>query len=536
MNRFYRIFGFVFMLGLAATAQESRTALVIGCDYAGSGLQLPSPVKDAEAVAAKLREVGFPAANVTLLKNPTRKQFLDAVDSFGASLGQRGGAGLFYFSGHGCQHEGQNYLLPAGTSLTYREDLPTEAVAASRIVTRMEAAKNPVNLLFLDACRTNELPSAKQKAGLAKGLASMSGSGLLIGFAAAENRPAFDSGDGSFYTKALLASISKPGVSVLQMLTDVRRDVKKNTGGEQEPFLYAGLDNDFAFIPGNTLRPLPTPEPVRPKTAAELLRVATKDAPYVNSLGMEFVPAGTPGVYFCRWETRVRDFAAYVESTGKEPGKPMYSLGKDKDTDGMFLKDRGHSWRQPGFEQTDLHPVVGVNWEEARAFANWLSTKDGLSYRLPSDSEWSRAAGSAEYPWGDEFPPKSRDGNYASMEAKDATWPDTYSVLDGLRDGYGRTAPVGKYRANTWGLYDMGGNVFEWCEDAYKKEMNTAATRKAIPALEKEKASDGTPFRVLRGASWDGVDSVLLRSTYRDFGHPTGRLGSSGFRLVVSVR
>ncbi len=536
MNCIFRFIGFLLTLGLAAIAQESRTALVIGCDYAGSGLQLPSPVKDAEAVAAKLREVGFPAANVTLLKNPTRKQFLDAVDSFGASLGQRGGAGLFYFSGHGCQHEGQNYLVPAGTSLTYREDLPTEAVAASRIVTRMEAAKNPVNLLFLDACRTNELPSAKQKAGLAKGLASMSGSGLLIGFAAAENRPAFDSGDGSFYTKALLASISKPGVSVLQMLTDVRRDVKKNTGGEQEPFLYAGLDNDFAFIPGNAPRPLPTPEPPRPKTVAERIVAATKDAPFTNSLGLEFVPVPGTEVLACRTETTRGAFRQFIREKKHDMSGGMYVLKIEPDgKDYNWKEDRNASWENPGFAQTDEHPVVGVSYLDAKAFAAWLSEKEGVTYRLPTDAEWSKMVGTTKYPWGSSDVPPGGAGNYAGEESK-AGMPATWDFIKGYRDGEKRTAPVGQFTANRLGIHDLGGNVWEFCEDEYKASMNSAEALETIPVLKNEKYSDGTPFRVLRGASWSSNGSVYLRSAFRNYGHPTYRNVNYGFRLVVSVR
>src|SRR5204863_3358008 len=106
--------------------------LVIGCDYAGTPRQLPSPVRDAEALVAKLREVGFAAKDITVLKNPGRKQMLDAIDAFGETLVSRGGAGFFFFSGQGAQHEGENYLIPAGASLAYREDLPTETVAASR--------------------------------------------------------------------------------------------------------------------------------------------------------------------------------------------------------------------------------------------------------------------------------------------------------------------------------------------------------------------------------------------------------------------
>lgn len=221
---------------------ENRLALVIGCDYSGSNLELPSPTKDARAISATLKSkiLGFKDKNVTLLLNPTRREMLDAIDQFGEDLKNRNTIGVFYFSGHGAQHEGKNYLIPGKAQIKYLEDLGDEAVTASRVLTRMEAANNGVNVIFLDACRSCDLPSAKKKS-ISRGLNQMSASGVLIGFAADANKEAFDSGVGSFYTNSLLKRIREPGVSVFEMLTKVRADVRKATEGMQEPFMYAGL-------------------------------------------------------------------------------------------------------------------------------------------------------------------------------------------------------------------------------------------------------------------------------------------------------
>lgn len=181
------LFAVLALSGLPLRAQEeARTALIVGCDYPGEALRLPSPLRDARALAAMLKDrLGF---EVTLLPNPGRKQLLDGIDRFGEAVGKRGGVGLFYFSGHGAQHDGENFILPTGATISFREDLATEAVAAQRVVTRMEAAGNRVNLLFLDSCRNNPLPSSRQKSALAKGLAGMNAaSGMLIGFATARS-------------------------------------------------------------------------------------------------------------------------------------------------------------------------------------------------------------------------------------------------------------------------------------------------------------------------------------------------------------
>ncbi len=526
------------LLSLPAPAQENeaRTALIVGVETYSDRYftALGAPVADARSLKAKLESLGFHA---DLLLNPTRRQLTEAVDAFGSTLARRGGIGLFYFSGHGAMksdESGTNYLIPGATNIRTENDLPEEAFNAQRVANRMKEAKNRLNLVFLDACRNHTLPRGDGAKSGGGGLSAMRGaSGLMFFFATQPGEVAIeDASKRSLFTTALLKHMDSPGLSFMDMMGDVTAETEEASLKlsektlRQSPFISGTFSGRFYFKPTGITPSKPAIDPVA---------TASKDAPFVNSLGMEFVPAGTPGVYFCRWETRVRDFAAYVESTGKEPGKPMYSLGKDKDTDGTFWKDRGHTWRNPGFPQDDLHPVVGVNWEEAQAFCAWLSKKEGRTYRLARDSEWSRAAGNTKYPWGDEFPPKSRDGNYASVEAQDDAWPANFGIITGLKDGFGRTAPAGSYRANTWGLFDMGGNVWEWCEDEYKASMNSAEARKANPALEKEKASDGTHYRVLRGGSWSNNSEVILRSSFRDYVRPSNRIVDYGFRCVLVV-
>jgi formylglycine-generating enzyme required for sulfatase activity len=118
------------------------------------------------------------------------------------------------------------------------------------------------------------------------------------------------------------------------------------------------------------------------------------------------------------------------------------------------------------------------------------------------------------YPWGKEWPPPAGAGNYAGEEAKNKDWPSDFKAIEGYSDGYPRTSPVGSFTANASGLYDMGGNVWQWCEDWYD------ATERS---------------RVLRGASWgSGGRDGLLASCRRDY-IPALRYGNFGFRCVVAV-
>lgn len=229
--------------------------------------------------------------------------------------------------------------------------------------------------------------------------------------------------------------------------------------------------------------------------------------PHVNSLGMRFVPVPIQGgpadgktVMFCVWETRVRDYAAFVRTTGRR-------------------------WTRPAFEQTDEHPAVNVSWEDARDFCAWLTRKEraaGLvggesTYRLPTDHEWSCAVGIGDressgatpeqkdgkirgvYPWGTQWPPPmDTAGNFGEEELARELWE--------------KTSPAGSFTPNRLGLFDLGGNAWEWCQDRYEASEE---------------------WRILRGASWEDDAEAKLGSSARIHASPDTRLDIFGFRCVL---
>ncbi len=179
---------------------------------------------------------------------------------------------------------------------------------------------------------------------------------------------------------------------------------------------------------------------------------------------------------------------------------------------------------------------------DAKAFCEWLTLREraagrlpaNCEYRLPIDHQWSLAVGLDEedpsktpeekdagipdkYPWGkwpEGQPPPEGAGSYAGREAEDGHWPEFFAVIQGYDDGYARTAPVGSFQPNQYGIYDLGGNVWEWCEDKYKASENG---------------------RVLRGASWYYDCPDYLLSSFRDYVSPENRYGDGGFRCVLVV-
>lgn len=265
--------------------------------------------------------------------------------------------------------------------------------------------------------------------------------------------------------------------------------------------------------PSPAQAPTPTAESAKQETPPEALPPlpaerfhnlsASKKFPFTNSLGMRFIPVAETGVLFGIWNTRVRDYATYASST-------------EKKTDSQ--------WLSPGFGQTPEDPVVKVSWNDAKAFCAWLTAKEQQEgfiaknqfYRLPTDAEWSAAVGGRKFPWGKVWPPPTEAGNYA---------PDL-----GV-DDFEATSPAGSFPPNSHGLYDMGGNVWQWCEDWYRAEMNPEELFEKYPDFRED--GGGKKFRVVRGASFSNDEPERLWGSSRGIALPNFRSDICGFRCVL---
>lgn len=306
-------------------------------------------------------------------------------------------------------------------------------------------------------------------------------------------------------------AITKGGtdtVGVHQGSVEVHEPVSKQT-----LVINAGSAVDVIVGRLGKERPLTTEESIYEKSYGQ----AVPKAGVINSLGMRFAPVPETSVLFCIHEVRYKDYAVY-DAEKKGVSGPW----KDQSGDGFT----------PTLNKEE-HPVMRVSWEDAQKFCTWLSQKESKTYRLPTDEEWGIAVGlsrsqnrpnsapdsynlldpSLKFPWGNGYPPKTKDkvGNYSDM-SRNAKAPDaTYGYLEDYDDGFPTTAPVMSFKPNKFGLYDMGGNVWEWCEDWYSSEQSG---------------------RVLRGGAWNERPRP---SSSRIWSIPGRRSNYFGFRCVLEV-
>jgi formylglycine-generating enzyme required for sulfatase activity len=196
--------------------------------------------------------------------------------------------------------------------------------------------------------------------------------------------------------------------------------------------------------------------------------------------------------------------------------------------DGSWKRRPENNWQNPGFAQSGLHPVTCVSWNDAVAYAQWFSAKTGHQYRLPSASEWEYAArtgGETVYPWAANGANACVYANVADASAARQYPGWTAFACD---DGYANTSPVGSFKANSLGLNDMLGNVFQWTLDCWHADYGGA------PVDGSARTDGDCSERELRGGSWFTAPSYV-RANYRNHFASDYRTSSVGIRLVREI-
>lgn len=469
-------------------------------------------------------------------------------------------------AGHGVQFKGEkrNYFCPRDAELKDRNTL----LALDEVYQEMEGCQAQRKLLLVDACRND--PQNKLGRGRATvDLESVTRpqidtvpEGIVALYSCSAGQESYEHPDlkhGIFFYHVLQgwqgdADMNKDGQLTLGELTEyVQEGTKKYARLKLQAIQVPQQKNDFSGVwilrdLARTKTPdLPVPPPI----------TAKDEKRFTNSIGMKLVliPAGkfmmgspesekdrgsdegpqheveiTKPFYLGIHEVTVGQFRAFVRDTGykteaEKDGKGGW--GYNADTKKWEGPKPHYHWQNTGWEQTDEHPVVNVTWNDAQEFCRWLSKKEGRGYRLPTEAQWEyacRARTTTRFYNGND-----EDDLKTVANIPDASFtrklPDDASG-NSWDDGYPFTAPVGRFQANIFGLYDMHGNAREWCADCYDKGFY-----KNSPRQDPENAKEALE-RVLRGGSWC-IEGRRCRSSRRYQEAPYTRYHDLGFRVAA---
>ncbi|MCL1812662.1 MAG: SUMF1/EgtB/PvdO family nonheme iron enzyme [Treponema sp.] len=488
----------VVLSAVPALWAQQKYALVIGnANYTGIS-KLNNPVNDANDMEAVLKSLGF---TVDKVLNGSTEQMETAIQNLKRRLGgSRNTYGFFFYAGHGVQSNGENYLIPVNADNILNDThLRTRTVSLQFILDSFDEARNELNMIVLDACRDNPFSWARSGS---RGLSVVGRAppGSIVMYATSANSTAADgTGRNGLFSGHLLTNLKAPGLSVFDIFDKTMGDVSRVTNGKQQPELSLRFSGAASTYLGS--QPSPTPRPV----SGNMVWVEGgtflmgSDAGYDNEKPVHQVTV--KGFYISKYQVTQAEWAAVM---GSNPSK-----------------FRG-----------DTHPVEMVEWMDVIEFCNKLSIKEGLTpcysgskdnitcdwnangYRLPTEAEWEYAAhgGANTY----------LKTLFAGSNSVDAVaW---YSGNSGSR-----THPVGTKAPNGLGLYDMSGNVWEWCWDCYTSYSSGAQLDPWGMV-----SSEYGHVHIIRGGSWEDA-AQHVRSTLRnDSFTPTMRLISIGFRVVRS--
>ncbi len=515
---------------------EKRVAFVVGIDTydeLGPTDQLKNAVNDATAVAAKLEALGF---KVNFGTNLTRKAFNVLWDK---TLNQiEGGETLVvFFSGHGVELEGRNYLLPRDVPYTQQGRstlLQRESLSLNILLDDLSMGDRlhpQVSVVMLDACRDNPfVPEGLRSVGARGGLASVEApDGIFVMYAAASRMTAFDRLPSekdianSLFTRTLLPLISRADLSIQELSTRVKDKVwtlADEAGYVQRPTYYDGIIGRFC-LPGCVEPPVAGSGSSGHRTTSRFGKPTGKED-LSKSLEAKGGPrmVAIPGGTFLMGSPETEEGRYKDEGPQHHVTVPAFELGETEVTfaewdrcvsAGACSQKKDQGWGR------GARPVINVSWNDIQTYIAWLNARVGLTgahaYRLPSEAEWEYAAksGANQELWaGTSEESKLRD--YAVYKANSGR----------------KTAEVRSKKPNAFGLYGLSGNVWEWVQDCYVDSYQGAPT----DGLAHETAAGKTcEKRSLRGGGWNNLPQIL-RSAFRDRYHPGEALIDTGFRLA----
>ncbi|MCL2181220.1 MAG: SUMF1/EgtB/PvdO family nonheme iron enzyme, partial [Treponema sp.] len=429
--------------------------------------------------------------------------------------------GFFYYAGHAVQYNGVNFLIPANAEIPSANFLGETAVSVQSMLAELNDAGNALNIVVLDSCR--DFPAAWSR-NVSRGLSVVANqpADSIIVFATSAGSVAADgTGRNGLFTTHLLTQLRTPGIEVAEMFRLTGSAVSTASARQQIPAVY----NQFfgtAYLgsrPSGHTPPAPAPTPTPAPTPSEAVTVPADFVRIQGGTYMRGSPANETG----------RD--ADSESPQHQVTVSSFTMNQYLVTQGEWHRVMGTTIRQlagsnPMVGEGDEYPMYYVSWFDAVEYCNRLSRREGLTpaYTITGSGDnrtvtWNRSANGYRLPTEAEWEYACRAGTATAYNTGNNIT-TSHANFDSTLN---RTSAVGSYAPNAWGLYDMHGNVFEWCWDWYGGYPARAQN-------DPQGASSGSA-RVLRGGSW-GSWAAYARSAYRFNFTPTHRGYGFGFRVV----
>jgi formylglycine-generating enzyme required for sulfatase activity len=567
-----------------ARAEEKRVALVIGNGAYRNASVLRNPPHDSEAIGEALRRLGFLIIGGTDLDKPAMETQLRR---FGEAA-QEADIAVVFYSGHGMQVAGQNYLLPVSAKLDREKDLKYEAVKVEDVLGEANGAKR-LRLVILDACRDNPFSEklarslgGTRSAAITRGFARVESSGTdtLIAYATREDSVAQDgNGENSPFTTALLKHIETPDLDVDFLFRRVRDEVRAMTNGAQEPAIYGSLGSEAIYLKRSVTVTNAAPNQFADAWQIELAFWISTEM--LNTIGAyETYKRKFPAGHFIEIaDLKIKELSAAAPSTSNGPlmlvpgtvfrdcpdcpemvvippgsfmmGSPATEKERDDDegpqhrvTIGNYfalgkydvtfaewdacVTDGGCNGYRPedeGWGRGD-RPVINVSWEDAQTYIIWLNQKVRSIRGTVSAGD---GRGIYRLPTEAEWEYAARAGTATARY-----WGEKVGSGHANCDGCGskwdfkQTSPVGSFPPNAFGLYDMLGNVGQKTADCWNGNYDGAPDDGR--AWTTEHCSD----RVLRGSCW-GYEPRDVRAAFRLSSLVEYRAWSSGFRVARTI-
>jgi len=556
MKKFVISITLTLFLAMGGFAQQ-KFALVIGNSNYTNITKLNNPVNDANDMDATLRGLGFTVEKVL---NGNLTQMENGIVNLKKRLkDSKGSYGFFFYAGHGVQSNGENYLIPVDANIQSESFLRRQSISVQEMLDELNDAENALNVVVLDACRDNPFPWKRSNSRGLQVVGNQPADSIIV-FATSAGSTAADGTDrNGLFTSHLLNNLKQPGLEVAEVFRRTGSDVSRASNRTQIPAIY----NQFfetAYL-GNkpqasaTTATAPTPA-AQPSQTTQLQQTTTQSEQIAQTQ-----PQPQPQ------QTIVRSFDDFIRIQGGTfvMGSPANELGHSDNefqhqvtvssfyigeyevTQKEYKKIMGKNPSSFSSFNGDNLPVENVSWYDAIEYCNKRSQKEGLTpvytinklkkdpnnqnsndkvkwivtwnknangYRLPTEAEWEYACRA-----GMNTAFNNNNDDYAnSTSVSEVAWYINNTNL--------RTHDVGMKDANAWGLYDMHGNVWEWCWNWYGDYSSEAQT-------DPMGASSGF-FRVSRGGGCDS-SAEQVRSAYRSNNiNPNYTNGNLGFRVVRS--